>query len=1345
MPCPVIRNVLTLLWLFIPAYATFGNPYALTRLSSNEGLSQHDVECILQDKQGFVWIGTYDGLNRFDGTRFTVFRHQPGNDNSISNNRILALAEWKERNELWIGTDGGGLDCYNLETGRFTHYYSEENRMDSLTDNQIICLYRSGRSMWIGTANGPHRLRFDAGNRVKIERFPLLAANGEPDPFQCTLSIADDNRGNTIAGTARGVYLKTPDDPYFRELKNLRTSVREILKDKTGRLWILSDRELLCYSPEQQKLSDYLQTPFRLKVETDAPLRRILPVTDRDYLLLSETKVTWIRKQSDGFETEPIHFSNTGFFAHNLLKGILLDRSMNVWLASNMDGTARFDLNAKAIRRLPLKHARATDKIYIQALVKDRKSRLWIGSSQGLFVYDLRRHTTIRIDAVEEDVYDILEDREHDLWVTSLHHIFYIPAGDLRRIRSIRERKDLPPAIEDFVGPYSLCADARNTIWVGMRNGLLQIKKNGNRFSYRLKNIQPYEAMGAVNNVTELYFHPERQSLLIGTKNTGLLEARLNAAGDITSIDPVDSGKEKHIWSIVRASDGCIYVGTDSGLRYLDTCDSLPHLRMRWDDIRLQTCKIAAMAEDNARNLWMNTSQGLVCYSPDGGQVVCYLNTDGLSTNILCEGILYDPEGFLYTGSIKGVDKIDLAAIRTNTIEPECRFAGLLVNNTRILPHQRFNGRVLYDKAPDFLDKLALKHNENNFTIEFAALHFSNPAKNKFRYRLEGFSRKWAEVDSRVRAATFTNVPPGTYRLQMKSANCDGLWNDTPQVLTIVVASPPWATGQAYAGYLFVFSLLAYLVVRYIRERQHIKRQLAWEHLEHNKALEIAEVKLKYHTNITHELRTPLSLTSAPAEELLKKSYPDDFLNSRLGIIKNNADRLLQLIDQFLDFRKVVNDKYAVRIRYGNLSELLSEVRGSFLSMAEQKNIVIEFYNDLEEETGWFDKDVIRKICSNLLSNALKHTPPEGRIILYATQHPDGSHVSLSIEDTGNGIEEKELEKIFDRFYQVPGTTGGTGIGLNLCKQLITLHRGTIAVKSRLGEGTVFTIGFPVNKDAFHESMVVQEDEARTDKPEPAEEATGTIKAGKKIRILVVEDHAELRDYMVSLLKEDPPAEIFAALNGQEGYDLAVSHIPDLIISDIMMPGIDGIELTRKCKTDSRISHVPVILLTAKAGRESEIEGLSYGADDYIVKPFNPQVVKLRVGNLLRLTRKRKEEIASGKEQLNAREKKFLESFEAYVVENMSSPSFGIEEICRAMGLSRMQLYRKMTAITEKKPSQYIKEIKMKRAYVLIKEQGLNITETMYEVGHTNYTHFSHLFSEVNGVSPREVLGMKKN
>jgi CheY-like chemotaxis protein len=558
--------------------------------------------------------------------------------------------------------------------------------------------------------------------------------------------------------------------------------------------------------------------------------------------------------------------------------------------------------------------------------------------------------------------------------------------------------------------------------------------------------------------------------------------------------------------------------------------------------------------------------------------------------------------------------------------------------------------------------------------------------------------------------------------------------------MIIEISPAPWNTFWAYLIYFLIVGSIIYFILKYYFDRQKLKKELLEEHFQHTKDLEIAEVKLKYHTNITHELRTPLSLISAPTDELIAKSYNDDFLNSRLQIIKSNADRLLQLIGQFLDFRKVINEKYALSIANDNLKELLLNIKDNFEPSAKLKHINLEMLFDLNEKNYWFDKEMVNKICYNLLSNAIKHTPAKGKISIYATLNSDETRALISVEDNGVGISENEISKIFERFYQVPGSVGGTGIGLHLCKHLANLHLGDIMVKSREGEGTIFTLEIPITKDAYNEDVITEKHiEVVTQNQEVDEEVDEEIET--KPYILVIEDNFELRDYIQNLLSE--VYNVSVAENGAEGLKIAIEQIPDIIISDIMMPIMDGIEFTEKCKNNTNTSHIPVILLTAKASEESQIEGLTYGADDYITKPFNPQILKLKVNNLIKLTKKRKKEISKNIEKLNEREQKFISTFEQIVIDNYSTPDFGIDKICGMMFMSRMQLYRKMMAIVNKKPLQLIKEIKMKKAYQLMKEKGMNITETMYELEYTNYSHFTKHFTEVNRISPRKVLGMK--
>ncbi|MEI7503810.1 MAG: response regulator, partial [Paludibacter sp.] len=1049
-----------------------------------------------------------------------------------------------------------------------------------------------------------------------------------------------------------------------------------------------------------------------------------------------------ITKIGNKYELTKAAFSDNNFFSNNNVKALMLDRSNNVWITSGMDGIARFDIDGKSINYLALNNSIENDKIHIQTIIKDYKERIWIGSNKGVFIKDSKSAKSVNLKNIDMAVFDLLEDKTHGIWITSLNDISFLPNGDVNKVVSITKLPNFPKEAIYIDGPNSSCVDSRNIVWIGLKKGLIQIRKIAQKNN--LLDIKLFKISQTSNNITKLVYDDTNNILLIGTKNLGLLKATLNKTGDIVSINSISKltpGKPEHVWSIFKASDGTFYIGTDSGLRKLIYKNGNQTLEIISSDYRLQTYKIAGITGDDNHNLWLSTSMGLLCYNIKDTAVNQYFNSDGLTSNTLTEGSLYDGKGYLFIGSIKGVNIINLSSIKANKVAPQTELISMKINNLLINPLEVINGRVILDKSLETTDEIKLKYFENNFTIEFAALHFSNPSKNKFKYKLEGFSNDWIEVNNSVRSATFTNVPAGKYKLEVNSANCDGVWNETSRTLKIQIKPAPWNTFWAYLLYIIVIGTIIYFILKYYYDRQKLKKQLLEEHFQHSKDMEIAEVKLKYHTNITHELRTPLSLISAPTEELIAKSYNDEFLNSRLQIIKSNADRLLQLIGQFLDFRKVINEKYTLSIAKDNLNELLLNIKDNFVPSTKLKHIKIELLYDMNEKNYWFDKEIVKKICYNMLSNAIKHTPTKGKISIYATLSSDESHALISVEDNGIGIVENEIAKIFERFYQVPGSVGGTGIGLHLCKHLASIHLGDITVKSRVGEGTIFTLEIPIVRDAYKDEVIAEKTiEVENEISEALTEIEEEIDT--KPLILIIEDNFELRDYISNLLSE--VYNVCVAENGKEGLKIAIEQIPDIIISDIMMPVMDGIEFTEKCKNTRNTSHIPVVLLTAKASDESQIEGLTYGADDYITKPFNPQILKLKINNLIKLTKKRKKEISQNIEKLNDREHKFISTFEQIVLENYSASDFGIDKICNMMFMSRMQLYRKMMAIVNKKPSQLIKEIKMKKAYQLMNEKGMNITETMYELEYTNYTHFTKQFTEVNGISPRKVLGMKE-
>lgn len=1322
--------------------------YHLQKLSTAEGLSQQDVECIIQDKLGCIWIGSYDGLNRYTGNSLTVFRYNP-TENSVSDNRITALESWEERDEIWIGTEGRGLCCFNLKTEKFTNL----SNSIGLGDGEIKVFHRYDDVLWVGGQGVLKSLYFDQQNKVHISTYKLPNTMGETPVVS---SIEHDKRGNILVGTNSGLYVKSPNSDNFQFVLSADFGVKLFPAYDEG-IWAIMGGNLYYYPQQELQNVDYLKYPKQIDaLVVNKPLLSICKVSENLFFANTESDIYKVIVQNDSFKVDKLEFSDNGFFQNNTLRSLFVDNTMNVWINSNLEGVARFDLNQKNIYKLRFVNEQFDKRLFIQAIVKDRQDRLWIGTNQGNFIYDKNRRLNMEhVPGVTAHVSGMLNDSYGNIWCTIIGDVIVYPQANDKKGKSVLLHRNFPKTISRSDGPYAICEDAeRRIIWIGMRSGILQVRNYaaGEELSFRHYDCS-YFGTARLSNITALLFLPEYNSLLITTASSGAFEAKLNTAGELVSVKPLAYKTElqfvDHIWAIIKTSAGEIYMGTDSGLRQLlrEGVEFVVTLT-EYDDWRLQTCKITALAEDDQNYLWISTGQGLVSLNLETKNTRTYTKDDGLATYTMTEGSYYDSRtNCLYAGGYGGLSVLDLSSLQVNEIPPKSIIQNVRINNRKIRTGEELEEKIILPVNVNYLSEICLRYYENNISFDLASLHFSTPRKNRFAYMLEGFMDKWV-YQGESGTVTFTNLPSGKYVLKVKSANGDGVWEQQPLSLAIVVKPAPWLTWWAFLLYGLVLAIVICLIYRYYSEKKKAEYMRYVENMEHNKKMELAEMKLKYHTNITHELRTPLSLIAAPVQELIEKHYDDSFLNFRLQSIKNNTDRLLQLINQFLDLRKIVMDKYDLRVCYRRIDRYFYQIRDNFTPMAISRQVSFNLYYDTDMNYCWCDAEVINKTCYNLISNAFKYTSSGGQVNVYVSADVDMKFLTVSVEDTGEGIDGSTLKNIFDRFYQSPESKGGTGIGLHLCKQLITLHHGNIDVVSRKGEGTIFTVVLPVYREAFAPDEIIEE--RLPDKV--ADMSRSMIEpdnAGEeRILVLIVEDNTELREYLHRVLQED--YDVVTAENGEVGYNKAVNRIPNIIVSDIMMPVMDGMEFLEKIKENTLTCHIPFILLTAKDSSENELDGLAKGADDYIIKPFNIQSLKYKIKNLVKLSADRNSRQVSSEgpdvveTHLSERDKKFMDDFHSAVLEHISSPDFVIDDLCRIMNVSRMQLHRKTIAVFAKKPSQVIKEIRMKKAYELINTSGCNITEAMQETGYTNHSYFARLFMEVNGISPRELAEKRK-
>jgi len=717
-------------------------------------------------------------------------------------------------------------------------------------------------------------------------------------------------------------------------------------------------------------------------------------------------------------------------------------------------------------------------------------------------------------------------------------------------------------------------------------------------------------------------------------------------------------------------------------------------------------------------------------------------------------------KGDIFMGSINGFNSFNPSSMKFNPNKPKTQLTGFKVYNKNVLPGEKIGARVILSKHISELNEIEITYKENFFTISYVSIDFNVPEKIQYKYMMEGFDRDWVNAGNK-REATYMNLNPGSYIFKVKASNNDGVWNDIPTELKIVILPPWWQTW--WFRILYISAILAFIVLVfwYLLERARLRHQLKMERFEAKKMHELDFMKLRFFTNVSHEFRTPLTLILGPANSLknaLNKSS-DVQLSKQAEIILRNAQRLLMLVNQLLDFRKLEAGSLQLDVTWGDISRFIEEIALSFSELATQRNIKYNIELPVSNINSYFDPDKLDKILYNLLSNAFKYSPDNSiielsvrKITMQGSDENDklSDHIEIKVTDTGIGIPKDEIQHIFKRYFRAKGTDNqqGTGIGLTLTKELVELHHGSITFKSEAGKGSCFTVFLPLNQQQLENTLKVTKKEL--DLPEiegtksspPEFEQKTTEEINKKPLLLLIEDNPDMRVFIKGELDTDYIVE--EAADGNEGLKKAKELIPDIIISDIMMPKLNGLRLSRILKDDERTSHIPIILLTARTDEENKIEGLETGADDYITKPFSPTYLKFRIQNLIKTRVKLRELFSQGRElntsiiAKNYADEKFMKKALEIIENNLSNPEFGVEEFINQIGTGQRTLYRKLTSLTGLSAREFIKNIRLKHAARIISEGQLTIAEVAFSVGFDDASYFTRCFRQHFGVSPTE-------
>lgn len=1167
------------------------------------------------------------------------------------------------------------------------------------------------------------------------------------------------------------VYQYEPNNP--KSIINSR--IHNIIKDADDQIWVITfDEQVACrynyetddfdriplqeLSPEfQERLSrrnHYLTVSFThqnyrwdLDDRTNTLMETFMPTNEVKHykanptsrwglndayvsdIYLDDQDILWLGTYSNGINkanlrANPFQYydhspSNPNSITDNNVRALSEDKQGNFWIGTRDKGIsiAGRDGKYRHLRHNPHKNSISHDQI--KSLFCDSAGYMWIGTKKGIDRYDPKtdhiRHFDMGddvLDPVHIPVYGMMQDRNGDMWFATWEGIY---------------KYDRQADSMHHFGPEETLSH-RHT-WVIMQD------KKGN--------------------------------IWVGTEGGGVCVLRETGPGKLSLIHHFEHNhhslhtvSDNRIYALYEDRDGIIWVGTGNGLdRYAPSSKSFTHFATSPNG--LANGMIAGIVEDDSGVLWVSHKRGLSQIDRSTLAIRNYSQQDGLQSNEFQEGAVYKSRttNRLYFGGNNGYTTFHPDSIRCDRTPPQVVLTQLQVLNKPITLNREINGRVLLEKPLYLTNALNLTYKDKSIAIEFAALHYANPARNRYAYMLEGFDEGWVYTDASHRVATYSNLAPGDYVFKVKASNSDGVWNERPKTLRLSVAPAFWASTWAYAIYSIFFVSLLYAFYYYVVRYARLNSKLAYETILHEKERQHHESKVQFFTNISHEIKTPLTLILAPIQQLMALSGTNGAMKNQLRTMKANGDRLYKLINQLLDIRRFETGNEKLTPEWRDITGFVHEITDSFQHMAHLGNITLTTTAETPQVYNYFDPDKLEKVLYNLLANAFKFTGDGGHVeVRVRTEMGETSWLVIDVADNGAGIATEDLPHIFEPFRQGKlSYAGGTGLGLAYSKSLVELHGGIITACSKIEQidenHTVFSVRIPLITvtDAPLTPSAILPAELNTSistgemplvEENPAEPDSVVLNPPKRYTVLLVEDNHGMRKYLSDYFANR--YHVVEACNGTEGLALAVKHTPDLIVSDVMMPEMDGFTLCKKLKGDIVTSHIPLVLLTARTLIEYEIEGIKTGADDYIIKPFNLKLLSLKVANLLntrsQLREKFKSEVTIEPSKLNAvsPDEQLLKRVMMYIENQLAEPGLSVDDICDEIGLSRTQLYRKMKALTGFSVGDIIKEIRLKRARQLLLEKKFNINEIAYMTGFSDPDYFRKCFKAKFNSSPSE-------
>jgi signal transduction histidine kinase/CheY-like chemotaxis protein/AraC-like DNA-binding protein/ligand-binding sensor domain-containing protein len=1327
--------------------------------SSDQGFTGAAFKAMVQDSLGFIWITSGSGLFKFDGYSFInywssisgkitplsstgpnpIIKVDPAGKVWVAFSNYIAWfnrdknlfipikvssgnakteSMWFENeNTLWMGVEGKGLTRLDISSGRTVSFLNQTEHHNKFKDNNgILSIADKGNSLLIGSRNG------------------LWIFDKENNHFSRPHCI-----DNECAFTSRG-------------------DIKKIFLH-SNYMWLWTGQQLLKLNAEYNvvhrfDLNKILQQFDFEKRFVDARIMGIAEDHAGKFWMASQgLGLTYYDPETNILKNYRNDKNDVNSIASDVLDNVMVDRDHNVWATTVNKGIVQLKKQSLVFYNY-LEGMSSTGVGFLQSegtsqfIVGTNGKNLWKSTYQRANISRLKFEPIEMTPPVRgfENIIELIVGKKN-LWVGTMQagaaEISFSADGKIKQNPRLFQHSELNnnTISDNFI--TSFWEDNDDRIWIGTFFGGLNIidaknyGKPGSVITYR---HDPNNRNSLSGNGVTSYLLEEDGSLLVTT------------FGGLDRIKSIEYGYEKfqfeHLLSniyckkIHRTLDGTMYLTTKVGLyKGVKSGDKYTFTKLpEFGDEHL-----TYIQEDRLGRLWIMSFDGLFFYDRKKNFVLRFRKEDGLpsSRSVMAGSVTQTPDGIMAFANEEGLTIFDPLSLKINSTKPQPVITSLKINNEEFVLPESINTSK----------KLTLDHTHQILSVEFSAMDFSAPEKNIYRYKLEEFDRDWITTDWKNRTATYTNLKPGDYKFKVRASNRDGVWDDFETSLSIEVLPPPWKSWWAYTLYGITFLAILYLARKNIIQHERLASKLKLEHLELEKTQEVDRLRSTFFTNISHEFRTPLTLIQGPAQNMIEKLKKEKLLKAndavpQLDLILSNSSRLLRLVNQVLDLSKLESGGLKKEISEEEIFGFLKMVIGHFTLLAVQKRISLNHHFPNQFIRARFDKDKLEKIVSNLVFNALKFTPENGSILITVRIDKDittGSHhLLMDIKDSGVGIPPEQIDRIFERFFQVnegDSQNAGAGIGLALSKELAEFLGGTLSVVSSPGVGSTFTLSLPLPVVDIQENPHVNATAPLAlNSHHEFNDNIPTNGLEAKPLLLIVEDHLDLRKFICLCLGDE--YEYLEAGNGKEALQLAVEQLPSLVLSDVMMPEMDGVELCNRIKQDHRTNHIPLILLTAKASEESKLQGLDKGADDYIIKPFNKDELVLKIRNQIlaqkRMQEKIRIELLSGSTVINAvsTDEKFIAHVREIIEKRMSDEKLGVEALADEIGLSRVQLYRKITALTGISVNDFIRKLRLQKAAQLLSQNAGSIADVAYEVGFSNPSYFSKCFKDHFGVIP---------